>query len=119
MYLDVFVSCLRGTKFTTFIGSTSPQMRRTPKRGDTRRHDDGYLDQDNVKKKRKKETWSISVYCVLGFVWLPFKWLPYFQVKNKPHRHFLVIALCLDLDTPFAFAVAIMKRVCAQVNQAQ
>lgn len=99
MYLDVFVSCLRGTKFTTFIGSTSPQMRRTPERGDTRRHDDGYLDQDNVKKKRKKETGSISVYCVLGFVWLPFKWLPYFQVKNKPHRHFLVIALCLDLDT--------------------
>lgn len=44
-------------------------MRRTPpERGDTRRHDDGYLDQDNVKKKRKKETGSISVYCVLGFV---------------------------------------------------
>lgn len=54
MYLDVFVSCLRGTKFTTLIGSTSPQMRRTPERGDTRRHDDGYLDQDNVKKEEEK-----------------------------------------------------------------
>ena len=29
-------------------------MRRTPERGDTRRHDDGYLDQDNVKKEEEK-----------------------------------------------------------------
>ena len=49
--------------FTTVIGSTSPQkMRRTPERGDTRRHDNGYLVQDNVKKKRKKENGSVSLH---------------------------------------------------------
>ena len=74
-------------------------MRRTPERGDTRPHDNGYLLQDNVNRKRKKETGNISVYRVLGFVCLPFKWFPYFQVKNKPHRHFVVVVLRLDLDT--------------------
>ena len=72
MYLDVFVSCLGTPSFTTIIRSTSPQMRRTPERGDTRRHDNGYLVQDNVKRKRKKETGSISVYRLLGFVCLAF-----------------------------------------------